>query len=600
MILQALVKYYEHLADAGKVTRPGWCSAKVAIGLDISSEGELLGVIPLKNEEVRGKKTVEVPQSKEVPEQVTRSSGVSPNFLCDNSSYILGVDTKGKPKRTKECFEASKERHLQILENVYSDIAEAIKSFYQNWNQDEAEANLIISENFEELCAASNLVFYMDGNFAQDDSEIRAAWTEFYNQKQRGEKGICLVTGKQTEIARIHGLIKGVPGAQSSGASLIGFNAPAFLSYGKEQSYNAPVGEEAVYGYTTALNYLINTKDIKGYPFRSAIGDTMVVYWSESGKEKYQNAFADISEPTVDNQEIIRSVFENLEKGGVIDVEGVLSGISPDEKFYILGLSPNAARLSVRFFYEDSFGNILRHLKEHYDRMEVVRPAIDSIEYLGTWRMLQEIVNKKSKDKKPPDNIGGAAFKAILSGNRYPETLYQAVLQRITAEQDDPDARIYKITRGRAAIIKAYLIRNTRLSEKEEITVGLNENSKNIPYNLGRMFAVLEHIQEESADNKINSTIKDRYFNSACATPASIFPILLKLKNSHMKKVERKNVGIKINFEKMLTDIQSRFSVTDDQMIAYPRRLSLEEQGMFILGYYHQTQKRYEKKSEEE
>lgn len=600
MILQALVKYYEHLADAGKVTRPGWCSAKVAIGLDISSEGELLGVIPLKNEEVRGKKTVEVPQSKEVPEQVTRSSGVSPNFLCDNSSYILGVDTKGKPKRTKECFEASKERHLQILENVHSDIAEAIKSFYQNWNQDEAEANLIISENFEELCAASNLVFYVDGNFAQDDSEIRAAWTEFYNQKQRGEKGICLVTGKQTEIARIHGLIKGVPGAQSSGASLIGFNAPAFLSYGKEQSYNAPVGEEAVYGYTTALNYLINTKDIKGYPFRSAIGDTMVVYWSESGKEKYQNAFADISEPTVDNQEIIRSVFENLEKGGVIDVEGVLSGISPDEKFYILGLSPNAARLSVRFFYEDSFGNILRHLKEHYDRMEVVRPAMDSIEYLGTWRMLQEIVNKKSKDKKPPDNIGGAAFKAILSGNRYPETLYQAVLQRITAEQDDPDARIYKITRGRAAIIKAYLIRNTRLSEKEEITVGLNENSKNIPYNLGRMFAVLEHIQEESADNKINSTIKDRYFNSACATPASIFPILLKLKNSHMKKVERKNVGIKINFEKMLTDIQSRFSVTDDQMIAYPRRLSLEEQGMFILGYYHQTQKRYEKKSEEE
>lgn len=600
MILQALVKYYERLADAGKVTRPGWCSAKVAIGLEISSEGELLGVIPLKNEEVRGKKTVEVPQSKEVPEQVTRSSGVSPNFLCDNSSYILGVDTKGKPKRTKECFEASKERHLQILENVHSDIAEAIKSFYQNWNQDEAEANLIVSENFEELCAASNLVFYVDGNFAQDDSEIRAAWTEFYNQKQRGEKGICLVTGKQTEIARIHGLIKGVPGAQSSGASLIGFNAPAFLSYGKEQSYNAPVGEEAVYGYTTALNYLINTKDIKGYPFRSTIGDTMVVYWSESGKEKYQNAFADISEPTVDNQEIIRSVFENLEKGGVIDVEGVLSGISPDEKFYILGLSPNAARLSVRFFYEDSFGNILRHLKEHYDRMEVVRPAMDSIEYLGTWRMLQEIVNKKSKDKKTPDNIGGAAFKAILSGNRYPETLYQAVLQRITAEQDDPDARIYKITRGRAAIIKAYLIRNTRLSEKEEITVGLNENSKNIPYNLGRMFAVLEHIQEESADNKINSTIKDRYFNSACATPASIFPILLKLKNSHMKKVERKNAGIKINFEKMLTDIQSRFSVTDDQMIAYPRRLSLEEQGMFILGYYHQTQKRYEKKSEEE
>lgn len=600
MILQSLVKYYEKLADAGDITRPGWCEAKVAMGLDLSPEGELLGVIPLKTEETRGKKTVEVPQSKEVPEQVTRSSGVSANFLCDNSSYILGVDTKGKPERTKECFEASKERHLQILEHVHSDAAEAIKSFFQNWKQNEAEINQVVSENYEELCAAPNLVFWVDEAFVQDDPEIREAWKAFYSQRQEGEKGICLVTGEQTEIARIHGLIKGIPGAQSSGASLIGFNAPAFQSYGKEQSYNAPVGEYAVYAYTTALNYLINKKMGDKYPFRSKIGDTMVVYWSENGEEVYQNAFSDIVEPTADNQEIVGGVFENLEKGWDVNVEGVLSKISPDQRFYILGLSPNAARLSVRFFYEDSFGNILKHLKEHYDRMEIVRPAMDSIKYLGTWRMLQEIVNKKSRDKKPPDNIGGTAFRAILSGGRYPEALYHAVLQRITAEQDDADARIYKITRGRAAIIKAYLLRNTRLSEKEEITVGLNENSKNIPYNLGRLFAVLEHIQEESADNKINSTIKDRFFNSACATPASIFPILLKLKNSHMKKVERKNVGSKIHFERMLTEIQGRFPVSDDQEIAYPKRLTLEEQGMFILGYYHQTQKRFEKKSEEE
>lgn len=600
MILQALVKYYENLANVGEVTRPGWCEAKVAMGLDLSPEGELLGVIPLKTEETRGKKTVEVPQSKEVPEQVTRSSGVSANFLCDNSSYILGVDTKGKPERTKECFEASKERHLQILEHVHSDAAEAIKSFFQNWKQNEAEINQVVSENYEELCAAPNLVFWVDEAFAQDDPEIREAWKVFYSQRQEGEKGICLVTGEQTEIARIHGLIKGIPGAQSSGASLIGFNAPAFQSYGKEQSYNAPVGEYAVYAYTTALNYLINKKMGDKYPFRSKIGDTMVVYWSENGEEVYQNAFSDIVEPTADNQEIVGGVFENLEKGWDVNVEGVLSKISPDQRFYILGLSPNAARLSVRFFYEDSFGNILKHLKEHYDRMEIVRPAMDSIKYLGTWRMLQEIVNKKSRDKKPPDNIGGTAFRAILSGGRYPEALYHAVLQRITAEQDDADARIYKITRGRAAIIKAYLIRNTRLSEKEEITVGLNENSKNIPYNLGRMFAILEHIQEESAENKINSTIKDRFFNSACATPASIFPILLKLKNSHMKKVERKSMRSKKYFEQLLTDIQGRFPVSDEQTIAYPKRLSLEEQGMFILGYYHQTQKRYEKKSEEE
>lgn len=273
--------------------------------------------------------------------------------------------------------------------------------------------------------------------------------------------------------------------------------------------------------------------------------------------------------------------------------------LSLDQRFYILALSPNAARIAVRFFYSDSFGNILRHLQEHYERMEIVRPVTDTIEYLGIWRLMQETVNKKSRDKKPEDNISGAVLKAILSGGRYPEGLYQAVLRRIRTEQDDPDARIYKITRGRAAIIKAYLIRNTNMTEKEEITVGLNENCENAAYVLGRMFSVLEAIQEE-ANPGINATIKDRYFNSACATPASVFPIILKLKNSHMKKIETKSIGSKIYFEKQLVNLQSKINVGENQETAYPKRLSLEEQGMFILGYYHQTQKRFEKREKEE
>ena len=591
MILQALVKYYECLADAGKVTRPGWCSAKVAASLNISQEGELLGITPLKNEETRGKKTIEVPKSKEVPEQVTRSSGVSPNFLCDNSSYILGIDTKGKPKRTKECFEASKERHLQILENVHSGTAEAIKSFYQNWNLDEAETNQVISEHFEELCAASNLVFYVDGDFAQDDPEIKAAWEEFYCQKEKGKKGICLVTGEQTEIARIHGLIKGVPGAQSSGAALVSFNAPAFESYGKEQSYNAPVGTYAAYAYTTALNHLLADRS-----HTSQIGDTTVVYWSEDGDERYQDIFGGTVDPSADNQDIIDGVFKSLEAGKPIAVGEVEESLSLEQKFYILGLAPNAARIAVRFFYQDSFGNILRHLKEHYDRMEIVRPAADEMRYIGIWRMLQETVNKKSRDKKPVSNMAGSVYRAVISGGRYPASLFLGVMERIRAEQDDKDSHIRKITKGRAAIIKAYLLRNG-YDKKEEITVSLNEDSRNVAYTLGREFAVLEAIQEE-ANPGINTTIKDKYFNSACATPAAIFPVLFKLKNSHIRKIS--NRGKVVYFEKLLGELQNRIPVTEEQMVPCPRRLSLEEQGMFILGYYHQNQKRYEKKVKEE
>lgn len=229
--------------------------------------------------------------------------------------------------------------------------------------------------------------------------------------------------------------------------------------------------------------------------------------------------------------------------------------------------------------------------------MEIVKTAVDGIQYLGIWRMLQETVNKKSRDKKPSANMAGAVYRAVVSGSRYPDSVYQAVMGRIRADQDNKDLHIYKVTRGRTAIIKAYLLRNKRL-EEGEVTVALNENSTNIAYTLGRIFAVLEKIQKD-ANPEINATIKDRYFNSASATPATIFPILFKLKNSHIKKISSK--GKEIYYETMLGELQDKIVVEDGSVInAYPRRLSLEEQGLFVLGYYHQTQKLYEKKEKEE
>lgn len=594
MILQSLVSYYEVLAEQGKVTKPGWSVANVSGRLVLSEQGELIGFVPLKKEEERGKKIIEIPQSCRVPEQKSRASGISPNFLCDNSTYLLGIDEKGKPERSVDCFREASKIHHKILDNVHSPAAEAVKSFFDNWNPERAMDNKVVSENREAILAAPNLFFSVNGKAAHEDGAIISAWEEYYKKARDEVQGICLVTGKSAPIARTHGLIKGLQGSQSSGASLIGFNAPSFCSYGKEQSYNAPVSEYAVYAYTTALNYLLKTQGCK-----TTLGDITIVYWSEDGDEGYQNAFTETIESKADNQEIVKGVFENLAKGWGVNTHNVMKELSPEQPFYILAVSPNAARIAVRFFYADSFGNILRHLQEHYRRLEVVRPLTDTIEYLGVWRLMQETVNKKTKDKKPENNLASAVMKAILSGGRYPEGLFQTVLRRIRAEQDDTDAKIYKITRGRVAIIKAYLIRNTNMNVEEELTVGLNEGCKNTAYVLGRMFSVLEAIQEE-ANPGINATIKDRYFNSACATPASVFPIILKLKNSHMKKIEAKSIGSKIYYEKQLGELQNNFEVGDSQKIAYPKRLSLEEQGMFILGYYHQTQKRFEKRDKEE
>lgn len=575
MILQNLAEYYENLVLQEKVSKSGWCQAKVSHAIELNEDGTIKAIISKRKEEERGKKKIWVPVLLNVPEMVTRSSGVSSNFLCDNAKYFLGIDGDGIQKRTIECFESAKERHLMLLEEANGKMARAICLFFKNWKPECADENLSVKEHWDELNEGGNLIFCMKAIYAQDEKEIQDIWEEYLKKQKQGKQGICLVTGQRAEIARIHRGIKGVPGAQSSGAALVSFNAPAFESYGKEQSYNAMVGKYAEFAYTTALNYLLNQSE-----YKFALGDSMIVFWAESGQEEYQDSFLSWLNPKVDNQEEMSKVFGNLKKGVWVDLEDIR--LDPEQRFYILCLAPNAARLSVRFYYQNSFGNIIKNIAKHYQRMEIVRPSWEDMRYLGIKQMLNETVNQKSKDKTPIPNMASMVLSAILSDTKYPASLYTDTLIRIRAEQG-------KVTCGRAAIIKAFLIQNYKWKEGDEY-MGLNEGCEESAYVLGRLFAVLETIQKD-ANSGINTTIRDRYFNSACATPASVFPTLIKLKNSHIKKLERESGGTKIYYEKMLTELMGKIE-------KFPRRLSLEEQGKFMLGYYHQVQKKYEKKEE--
>lgn len=580
MILQALAKHYENLAAEGKVSKEGWCEAKVSYAIELMPDGKVKGFISLKTEEERGKKKVWVSTTRMVPQMVTRSSGVSSNFLCDNSKYMLGFDKDGSSKRVLECFQAAKEKHLELLKQAEGEMAASIKGFFETWNPEKEEEKLKESEIWEALTDGGNLIFYMNGCEAQEDEEIKELWNEKQNSCDReegGNTGICLVTGKKAEISRIHRTIKGVPGAQSSGAALVSFNAPAFESYGKEQSYNAPVGKYAEFAYTTALNYLLSQRN---YTFQ--LGDTMVVYWAENGQKAYQDVFSFALVPTVDNLETIREIFDCIKKDQPIKVENI--EMDSEQRFYILGLAPNAARLSVRFFYQDSFGKILEHISEHYERMKIVQPSWENREYMSIRDMLMETVNQNSRDKSPIPNMAAMVMQAVLSGGRYPASLYTDTLIRIRADQGER-----KLSWGRAAILKAYLIRNTNWKEGVNY-MGLNKENNEQPYLLGRLFAVLEFIQKD-ANPGIKATIRDRYFNSACATPASVFPILIKLMNSHIKKLERDNPGAKISYENQLTEIMGKLD-------EFPRRLTLEEQGKFDLGYYHQVQDKYTKRED--
>lgn len=579
MILQALVEHYEDLAAQGKLARPGWSDANISYALYINDAGEIEQVADIRQVSENGKEKPK-PQVRKLPSSPTgrTSLAVKPAFLWDNSKYILGIDSKGKPEQSLRCFQGCRVLHHQLLDDVDSPAARAVLAFFDCWDPAKAREHPALADKLEDILAGANLVFRYQGAFLQDDALVRSAWQRYYDAAGDGPELVCLVTGKKGTTEAVHPSIKGVAGAQSSGAALVSFNGGAFCSYGKEQSFNAPTSKYAAFAYTSALNHLLAEREYVG-----RIGDTTVLFWASGGQRAYQSfSMASLfGAPSTYSVSDLQKMVLDLCQGKPVLFEE--TQLDPNTTFYILGLSPNAARLSVRFFLKNSFGEFVRNIQAHQERLEIVRPAFDKFEVLPLWKLLDETVNQNSRDKSPVPGMAGETLRAILNDTPYPATLLNGVSLRVRAERE--------ITRGRAAILKAYYLKNPHPDvPKEVLTVSLNPDSTNIPYVLGRLFSVLEAIQS-SANPGINTTIKDKYFNSASATPSRVFPTLINLAQKHLRKLDK---GFDISYSKQLTDLTAKLGET------FPDRLSLPQQGAFQLGYYHQTQVRYTKKEERE
>lgn len=581
MILQALTQYYDALNARGEIDAPGWGKPKISYALCLRENGELMQVIPLLCEVEAGKKKVLRPSEDiRLPAAVKRSSGIASNFLWDNSTYLLGVDNKdkedkkNKPERSLQCFKAAAALHHELLDGVDSPFARAVLAFFDTWNPAEAEQHPALANEYDKIIAAANLVFYANGQYPADDPALCAAWQAHYDSDSDAPKQQCLVTGQLDEIAAVHPSIKGVRDAQSSGAALVSFNAPAFCSYGHEQNFNAPIGKHAAFAYTAALNHLLADQNHKQY-----IGDTTVIYWADTAEPQYPDVFSMLLGNEVEGwtENDLAAALKFLAHG---DPCKELK-LDPNRTFYILGLAPNAARLSVRFFLKNTFGTLMNNVNEHYKRLKIDRPSFAPTGYLPLWQLLAETVNQSARDKKPSPVMAGATARAIWNGERYPAALLNGIMLRIRADSE--------VNWRRAAIIKAYYLKNEDENcPKEVLTVSLNESSTNIPYTLGRLFSVYEAVQQ-AANPGINATIKDKYFNSASSIPATIFPILDKLCQKHLRKLR---IEQQVNFNKQIGQIM------DILHEEYPTRLNLPQQGSFDLGYYHQTQKRYTKKED--
>jgi len=566
MILQALTRYYKRLRenpDSG-VAQDGFTTEQISFAVRIDWDGTLLDIIDIRD--MAGKKPRAI--GLDVPERVTKSVNICANFLWDNTGYVLGADEKGKPERSRQTFEAFRARQHEVGDGVDDNAMKAVLKFLDAWEPNNASE----LDNWEDI-VGSNLVFRVadERRFVHQHPAVIDAWRRANVSPSPENRAMCLVTGKTVPVARLHNKIKGVRDAQTSGASIVSFNLDAFCSYGKEQNYNAPIGEEAAFAYTTALNYLLRFDSTH----KIQIGDATTVFWAERDTpiESIFGIILDHRENAAD-EEAARQVREYL---SAIRAGKKPVGIDESIRFYILGLSPNASRISVRFWYTETIGELNRALAAHFNDLSIVRTYDNQPENPGIWQLLLETaLLHKSENVNPA--LAGSVTRSILTGTDYPSSLLAAVITRIRADRD--------INYYRAALIKAVLTRHARnYSKPQEVSVMLDESSTNTAYRLGRLFAVLEKAQEEAIPGA-NATIKDRYYGSASATPGVVFPQLLRLSQHHLAKI---GGGAKVNKERLIQEIAAEIQ-------SFPDHLSLENQGMFALGYYHQRRALFAKK----
>ncbi|HRJ94756.1 type I-C CRISPR-associated protein Cas8c/Csd1 [uncultured Thiothrix sp.] len=564
MILQALYDYYQRKSASPEsaLAPAGFEYKEIPFILEVTADGKLVQIEDTRSGDGKKKRA----KSERVPQGVKKTSGVAANLLWDNAEYVLGIDTKGKPERVKEQQAAFAERVRQLNLAEQDEGIAAVLAFLESLDTEVLQQQ----PQWEEIATTNpNLSFRLQGQLHLVCQSRKVQATLMNAASDDSAKATCLLTGEQAEIERLHPSIKNVWGAQSSGANIISFNLDAFRSYGKSQSFNAPVSKEAAFAYTTALNHLLSKDSIQ----RMQVGDASTVFWAEK-EHPLEDDFsalwgaADNKKDDPDrNVHAVKALYKAVEE------YGRTPSLGEETRFFILGLAPNAARISIRFWHVGTVREVSQRIVEHFDLLKIERSERDA-EFLPLWLLLRSIALLGKTENVPP-NLAGDVIRCILEGLPYPQTLLASAVRRIRAEQE--------VTYPRAALIKAYL---NRFNPTENLTVSLDLANMNVGYRLGRLFAVLEKIQEE-AQPGINATIRDRYYGAASATPVTVFSTLLKLKNHHLSKMDNK--GRVSNLEKLLGEIMA--GIAD-----FPAHLNLPDQGRFAIGYYHQRQDFFKKR----
>lgn len=579
MILKALADYYQRLVDdpEAQIAPLGFEKKAIDFVIDINEQGEFEGLRDIR--EGTGNRRKGRPSL--VPKGVKRSSNVASNLLWDTAPYVLGKVLPEKGKDLEKLAARAIEQHAHFVANIektFKDCPdegiEAVRSFLKNANF-EPVFNHATWKAVEEK--GGNITFALSNERRQlicQRKEVVAAILK--NESPASGTQVCVLCGDQDAPAKLHTAIKGVWGAQSSGANIVSFNLDAFRSFGKKQGANAPVGQTTEFAYTTALNYLLASDKQ-----RMQVGDASTVFWAQNPCD-FESDFHTLLAPPKGEETVSYDKIRGL-------LSAVKTGIPPTEAeipFYVLGLAPNASRIAIRFWHEGNVKEIKERTAQHFEDLKMVRASYDP-EFLSLFQLLVSTATEHKSDNIPP-NLGGELARAVLAGTGYPRTLFANAIRRCKAEQ--------RVGFARASIIKAFLVRNARISksQRKEVSMALDTSYDNIGYVLGRLFAVLEKIQEQAQGKGLNKTIRDTYFGAATSSPQATFNRLGQLSIHHLSKIRNSGKST-VWLDKLLGEVNNLLPKE-----GYPSILRLEDQGRFIVGYHHQHQDFFKTKNTED
>jgi len=580
MLIRALCDYYDTLASQGKVILDGFSQIDVSYMISLKSNGEIDDISDIRDNGKRRKVKIIEREGK---------TSISSEKIEHRGLYIFGLnyDSKSQILTPNDDKNAAQKKHkafidtnLEFIDGIDSPIVNAFRNFIILWNPEKGVSNPLIMSIGKEIESAS-FIFCLSGYPEILLHEDKGILDRYFNSEKVSTDVVesqCAVLGEKQEIARVHNKIKGILGGQPSGTVLVCYKNDSENSYGNEQSFNSNISEIAMKKYTEALNYLLESKLNHQY-----IDDTTIIYWVQNGNEKADDlmsmlAFDDDGEGQIDD-DMLSSLVSDCKKGAIVQEKLLIfQDLDLNTDYYFVGIKPNSSRLSMKFIYRKKLGDFLLNSAQHQIDLKIIGLE----KSVPLWKLKKELLSQKSKNESVNPALLAKIFESILNGTAYPDELLQKVILRVKNDTDQ------KISPTRAGIIKACLIRKNRLNKKEEdISMSLDKENTNHAYLCGRLFAVLEQIQQKSSNYSLNRTIKDSYFASAASRPASIFPKIIKLANYHLSKLG--------NPKYFIDDISE---ITEKLGNEFPITLSLSEQGKFILGYYHQTNNKKNKAEE--